>query len=217
VSRLIAWLVTATLLVGALALSLLVVGLPTASLSEQVAARMPESGVRSPVTAVLLNFRGYDTFLEMLVLLLVVLGVRSAAPLPAPAPQRPPGPVLEQMLKLTVPVLVIIAVYLLWLGAFAPGGAFQAGAVLAAAGVLMLLTERRPKAAISEPVLRLLLASGVGVFALVSLVLIVAGAGMLTYPPEYAAALILLIEVLATVAIGVTLIVLFAGVAKTED
>ena len=90
-SRLVAWLVTATLLAGAVALSILVVGLPTAGLGEQVAARMPESGVRSPVTAVLLNFRGYDTFLEMLVLLLAVLGVRSAAPLPASAPQRPPG------------------------------------------------------------------------------------------------------------------------------
>lgn len=216
-NRVLAWLVTTTVFAGALALSMLVVDLPVAGLAEQVAARVPESGVKSPVTAVLLNFRGYDTFLEMLVLLLAILGVQSAAPLPMPTAQRRPGPVLEQMLRLTVPLLVVVSAYLLWLGGFAPGGAFQAGAVLAAAGVLMLLAERSPKAALSGTVQRLLLASGVGVFAISSLVLLFAGAGMLTYPPAYAGALILLIEALATVAIGVTLVVLFAGVAKTED
>ena len=38
---------------------------------------METSGVRNPVTAVLLNFRGYDTLLEMGVLLVALLGVWS--------------------------------------------------------------------------------------------------------------------------------------------
>ena len=37
-----------------------------------VAANMGESGVSHPVTAVLLNYRGYDTLLEIAVLLLFV-------------------------------------------------------------------------------------------------------------------------------------------------
>ena len=60
-------------------------------LPEAVAAHMAESGVEHPVTAVLLNFRGYDTLLEVAVLLLALLGVltvvgkRQARPvLPAP-------------------------------------------------------------------------------------------------------------------------------------
>jgi multisubunit Na+/H+ antiporter MnhB subunit len=116
-----------------------------------------------------------------------------------------------------VPLLVIIAAYLLWLGAFAPGGAFQAGAVLAAAGVLLLLVERRPKADLPPVVIRSLLAVGVVAFALTGLVLAVAGDGMLTLPRDSAGALILAIETLATLAIAVTLIALFAGLAASED
>ena len=38
-----------------------------------VSSNMPISGVENPVTAVLLNFRGYDTLLEIGVLLLAAL------------------------------------------------------------------------------------------------------------------------------------------------
>ena len=38
-----------------------------------VAAHLAESGVTHPVTAVLLNYRGYDTLLEIAVLLLALL------------------------------------------------------------------------------------------------------------------------------------------------
>ena len=47
-----------------------------------VASNMAISGVENPVTAVLLNFRGYDTLLEIGVLLLAALGVFSAVPSP---------------------------------------------------------------------------------------------------------------------------------------
>ncbi|MFN2442615.1 MAG: sodium:proton antiporter, partial [Thermoanaerobaculia bacterium] len=42
-----------------------------------VTGQLSDSGVEHPVTAVLLNFRGYDTFLEMGVLLLAVLSIWS--------------------------------------------------------------------------------------------------------------------------------------------
>ncbi|MGD9289220.1 MAG: hypothetical protein PVG74_16510, partial [Desulfobacterales bacterium] len=45
-----------------------------------VSSNMPISGVENPVTAVLLNFRGYDTLLEIGVLLLAAVGVLSVAP-----------------------------------------------------------------------------------------------------------------------------------------
>ena len=49
-----------------------ILSLPTEwnGLGDRVADRLDESGVRNPVTAVLLNFRGYDTLLEIGVLLL---------------------------------------------------------------------------------------------------------------------------------------------------
>jgi len=190
---------------------------PGNGLRASLAGSMPSSGVTHPVTAVLLNFRAYDTFLEMLVLLLAVLGVGVSRPAPASAPLTPPSPLLEQLLRLLVPPLVVVAAYLLWIGASAPGGAFQAGAVLGAAGVLTLLTEQHPRAALPASLIRMLLGAGVAAFTVTGLVLSLLGAGLLTFPVAHAGSLILLIEALATLAIAGTLVALFAGLAAAED
>jgi multisubunit Na+/H+ antiporter MnhB subunit len=44
-----------------------------------VRGALDEAGVGQPVTAVLLNLRGYDTLLELVVMLLAALGVRVLA------------------------------------------------------------------------------------------------------------------------------------------
>ena len=102
-------------------------------LSELVAENLENSGVKNPVTAVLLNFRGYDTLLEMGVLLLALIAVWSIGTAPQQC-QTEPSAVLDILSRLLVPLLIMVSGYLLWVGANAPGGAFQAGAVLAAAG-----------------------------------------------------------------------------------
>ena len=71
--------------IGILSLALLaglswaVLSLPASptGLTTESLAKLPESGVTNPVTAVLLNYRGYDTLLEVGVLLLAVVGVWS--------------------------------------------------------------------------------------------------------------------------------------------
>ena len=82
-------------LFGGLALAVLSLSQPALGLSAAVAERISESGVSHPVTAVLLNFRGYDTLLELVVLLLALMGTwsvgrsRGCASLPwAPTYQR---------------------------------------------------------------------------------------------------------------------------------
>ena len=62
-------------------LGIAVLSLPSesAGLSTAVADKLGQSGVKNPVTAVLLNFRGYDTLLELTVLLLALLGARALA------------------------------------------------------------------------------------------------------------------------------------------
>jgi len=179
-------------------------------LSGQVAENLGISGVNNPVTAVLLNFRGYDTLLEMGVLLLALLGVWSLGGI---SEQREsfPGPVLDMLPRLLVPVLVLVAGYLLWVGAHAPGGAFQAGSVLGAAGVLLLLAGWRLGARLAGLPLRIILVTGLGMFVAVGMVLISVGRQLLEYPPLLAGALILLIEAAATLSIGITLAALFLG------
>ena len=63
------WLPMVALLLVAVGLGYSILTLPSHApgLSAEVAAQIKASGVSNPVTAVLLNFRGYDTLLEMVV------------------------------------------------------------------------------------------------------------------------------------------------------
>jgi len=179
-------------------------------LSIQVTQNLQLSGVENPVTAVLLNFRAYDTLLELGVLLLALLAVWSLGTLPK-FRETAPGAILETLSAVLIPLLILVAGYLLWVGASAPGGAFQAGAVLAAAGVLLILTGRQLNMKFTGPPLRFALVAGLGVFMAVGALLILSGRQFLEFPPSVAAALILLIEAAATVSIGITLVALFSG------
>ena len=128
-----------------------------------VEANLQASGVSNPVTAVLLNFRGYDTLLEMAVLLLALIGVWSLGATPMRR-GADPGPVLSVLVHGLVPMMILVAGYLLWAGAHAPGGAFQAGAVLAASGVLLLLTGKRLTVRLMGRPLRIVLLAWFGSF-----------------------------------------------------
>ena len=178
-----------------------------------VETHLEQSGVSHPVTAVLLNFRAYDTLLEIGVLLLAVLGVlavRHAAGgehLPTPAA----GAVLTALTQLVVPLMVLVAGYLLWAGAHQPGGAFQAGAVLAGAGVLLRLSGRLPPLLPPGFWLRAGLLLGFAVFVAVMLGVTASGRELLAYPPQQAGGLILLIEASLTLSIGLVLVSLFVG------
>lgn len=171
--------------------------------------RVPESGASNPVTSVLLNYRAYDTLMELAVLLAALLGIWSLGP--AAAPYQPAAMVLSSLTGWVVPMLILAGGYLLWIGGQAPGGAFQAGALLGAAGVTLALSGRANAGLPSEPGLRVLAALGALVFVLVGLALMALGFGFLTYPPAIAKWLILLIETGATLSIGATLAAAFLG------
>jgi len=201
---------------GGLGYALFALPLQAEGLSGAVAGRIAQSGVSHPVTAVLLNFRGYDTWLELAVLVLALVGAWSLG-LPPLGPEPAPGPVLDRLTRLILPLMILVAGYLLWVGAQAPGGAFQAGAVLGAAGVLLLLDGWRLPRGLAGWPLRLLLVLGVAVFAAVGVAAIALGGVLLQYPPGAAGGLILLIEAAATLAIGVTLAALFHGSRPEDD
>ncbi len=202
-----------------LLLSVLTVGLAAAvlSLPEQapglsiaVAENIEKSGVTNPVTAVLLNYRAYDTLLELGVLLLALLGIWSLGGV-SKRGQSLPGPVLDILSRVLVPLLILVSGYLLWVGAYEPGGAFQAGAVLGAVGVLLLLSGWRLEPRFAGLALRVSLVAGLVIFVVVGMAFILLSSYFLEYPPEFAPGLILLIETAATVSIGISLAALFLG------
>ena len=178
-------------------------------LADEVFARLGSSGVSNPVTAVLLNFRAYDTLLELAVLLTALLGIRMLGL--AREGYRIAGPVLGGLTRWLVPLLILVSGYLLWVGAHAPGGAFQAGALLAAAGVLLRLAGDPQSGLPRGRMLWVISVIGVALFLAVGLILMLTHGAFLEYPETWAGSLILLIETAATLAIAVTLVVAFLG------
>lgn len=214
------WLLRAGL---AFLLAAVAVGLGLALLAEPqapglgaaVAAELGHSGAENPVTAVLLNFRGYDTLLEIAVLTVALVGVWALGPAPR-ITESTPSPVLLGMNGILIPLVPVICAYLLWVGATRPGGAFQAGAVLAAAGVLFILSGRRPRPRLPDAPLRWGAVVGLAAFLGVALGVMATGRLFLEYPAGLAKSLILFIETAATLSIAVVLAGLFIG-GRPED
>ncbi len=173
-------------------------------LSADVFAHLHISGVSNPVTGVLLNFRAYDTLLELAVLLAAVLAVIALGP--ARTGSLAAGAVFSRLVGWLVPIIVLVSGYLLWAGAHAPGGAFQAGALLAAAGVLARLSGHPTGGLPLGAIGRVLFVVGVALFLTIGMAMTFSGRAFLEYPVNWAGSLILAIEGAATLAIAATLI-----------
>ena len=186
---------------------------PLAELQPRVTAQidgaLAQSGVEYPVTAVLLNFRAWDTLLELAVLLLALLGARQLGPVRLQLSE--PWPMLRAWGRTLAPLLVLAAGYVLWRGAAAPGGAFQAGALLASGIVLLRLAGALPALRWSHWPLRLLVLVGLLLFIGVAAACAWYGEGWLHYPAAWAKPLIVAIEVAATLSIAASLSLLVLG------
>jgi multisubunit Na+/H+ antiporter MnhB subunit len=197
-------------LTGLLGKALWTLGPAPVKIPDMVQAELHNSGVSHPVTAVLLNFRGIDTLLEVAVLLLALIGVlvaggerRAVARSMAAAS----NPVLQAVAALTAPLVVLVAVYLLWAGAHQPGGAFQAAAVLAAGMVFLHISGNLPPQAGPGLPARLALVCGFLIFLFVAAW--PSNDMLLAYPHAAAGALILLIESGLTLSLALVLAGLF--------
>jgi multisubunit Na+/H+ antiporter MnhB subunit len=189
-------------------------------LTALVVENLPASGVRQPVTAVLLNFRAYDTWLEVGVLFLAVLNLlclRRSSDLANVAPPLAEDQLLAGMARQLLPMAVLTGGYLLWLGTHSPGGAFQAGAVLAAGGIVLRIAGHRSVAALRMPVLQVALLSGFAAFLLMAMALLVAGRALLEYPEGLVGTLIVLIEAGIAISVAFTLVALFTGAEPNTE
>jgi multisubunit Na+/H+ antiporter MnhB subunit len=190
-----------------------------AGLVAPVLAAVPETGASHPVTSVLLDFRGYDTLLEIAVLVLAVLGAWAARGRDEGAPGRlpDPGPLLTAAVRVVLPLSVVVAGVLLWIGAFMPGGAFQAGTVLGTALVLGSLSGVVRLGRLPAWLVRAVLALGFAVFLVVAGGTAAASGRLLDYPLAHAAGLLLAIEAALTLSIALVMAALVEGRAPTDE
>lgn len=188
----------------------------------QLAEALPAAGVENPVTAVLLNFRAWDTLLESVVLLAALTALwmltRDAAwgGRIGLAQHVRQGGVMASFGRVLPPVGLLVGVYLVYVGADRPGGAFQGGTVLAAVGLVAALAGAVRPPRTSAPAWRAALVAGPLVFLLAGLAGAALGAGFLTLPPPVAGGAIFAIEVALACSIAVTLAFLVLGPPEDE-
>lgn len=193
---------------------------PSPRLMNALENAMGSSGVSHEVTAVLLNFRGYDTFLEISVLAVTAfigLALKPDAHASPPPLHQLSDPVLNALVVWLVPVMLMVATYLFWAGSKQPGGAFQAGAVLAASGVLLRLSGFSLPLAGPGPGLRVTLSMGFLAFLLAGLSGPLLGLPLFSYRPESAGAIIVAVEAFLALSIGITLLSLFSAAPPTAS
>lgn len=200
-----------TILIGVIGLSAVSVPTEPGMAGLAVTEQLKDRDLGNPITGVLLLFRNLDTLLEMAVLLAALLAARAVAggqgKLPALARREQPA-LVGALLAIIVPLTVLVALHLLKAGSQEPGGAFQAGAVLAAAGVLLLLAGRVRPQAIGGLLIRLGLTAGLISFSLIGLAALTQGQPLLALPGLWA---IYLIEAAMMLSIALTLTLLFGG------
>jgi multisubunit Na+/H+ antiporter MnhB subunit len=214
--RVLAGIACAIVAAGLACLPLYATGEP-ASLAALATENLTESGLGNPVAGVLFVYRAFDTLLEKVVLLLALLGVWSLAPdrmwggVPGLRVFGQQGSVLVFLAQTLPPVGIMFAVYMTWVGADGPGGAFQGGTVLAAMWILVMMAGRWPVPAIGSSRLRLMLLAGPVSFLAIGVAGFFVADAFLDYPAGYAKPLIIAVEFTLTLSIGIALGLLAAG------
>lgn len=177
------------------------------TLASAVDSQLAQTGVSHPVTAVLLNYRGYDTLLEVMVVLLALIAIVMVMNQPnyqQAGVQAGPSKANNSQGSSVSPLLILLAIYVLWAGAHQPGGAFQAAAVLTGCILLLGFTSLGPT--LQRLIQQQQLATLVGLLVFGLVAILTSGATpMLTLPPAYAGGLILLIESFLTLSLGLML------------
>ena len=185
---------------------------------------LADTRLENPVTAVLLDFRGYDTLLEVGVLLLAWITATTLGPASPtgaePAHLRRIGTAVasteRSLARLLLPPLLLVAAYLLWRGADAPGGALQAGAVAAAA----LVVWRVGTETFASPWLvhgRWLAPGALAAFLLAGVSVGMTTGAFLDYPRAVAREVMMGIEVITTGSVACILAALFERVLSGGD
>jgi multisubunit Na+/H+ antiporter MnhB subunit len=178
---------------------------------------LPDTGVEHPVTGVLLNLRSLDTLMEMVVLLaavavaLIVLPENRGGQRVAVSRDASEA-ILDHFVRLSAPLLILVAAWLLVAGSSRPGGAFQSGAVLAATLILLHLGGVWRLSV--RPLLLLVLAGGVAAFLVVAVAGLLSTGSWLELRGPAAGPVILVLEAVLAVTIGASLATVFLAASS---
>lgn len=176
-------------------------GDPQTPASKHVSTRFIEKSLEEMatpniVTAVLGNYRGFDTMLETIVIFtgglacFCILRTRMRrksynGPPPPVDPLELAGEdlVIKNVARTFIPLIQLFGLYVLAHGHYSPGGGFQGGVIFAASYILLAVSHDFATALrhMSERTTHLLSAAGVLVFSGIGLICMIEGVNFLDY------------------------------------
>lgn len=133
----------------------------------------PETSVPNMVTAVLADYRGYDTMFETVVIftagIAIIAILRRYGPKDKVVPEqklykKEPDLIVETTCRLMIPVIQLFALYVVAHGHHSPGGGFQGGVIFGASFILLALARDLQAAQKWVPENRILNLAGIGIF-----------------------------------------------------
>lgn len=159
-----------------------------------VAGGAGDAGAANLVTGVLLNYRAFDTFGEVMVVFTALAAVMAVLTPSAPGAAGQPGPgrpaparvspVVAWVVRLTAPFIALFGAFVILKGHVSPGGGFQGGVILGALLMLLSVVTGRGSEAPLVPVAaaRWLQAAAPLTFAIVGLLGLVLTGALLGLP-----------------------------------
>jgi multisubunit Na+/H+ antiporter MnhB subunit len=181
---------------------------------------LPQTGLGNPVAGVLFVYRALDTMLEKIVVLLALLGVWSLASngswqgIPGLKSYTGDSGALALLARVLAPLGVVAGVYMCWVGASAPGGAFQGGTILAAMWLLVAIAGLRNVPMVSNRWLRLVLIVGPAIFLGIGVAGFTLAGAFLAYPADHSKTLIVIVEFALMLSIAAAIAMLAAGTPR---
>jgi len=195
-----------------------------------------EVGTRNIVTGVLLNYRGYDTMGEVviismaLVAILAVLGTSKKKDSPAFVDQSRVkfSVIIRVTVVFLMPFIILFSIYTVLYGTTLPGGGFQGGAIIGVSTIIFSIVFGVGEATSRIPArFRLLLEStAVVAFFLVGTAGIIGGANFLTYilpqlstqiQPTVRTLMLLVIQVCIGIDVGMIFTSIFLALLREEE
>lgn len=142
-----------------------------------------EIGITSIVTSILASYRGYDTMLETLVIMLGSLAVLLIKPQIKLFSIPIKDLIAEKFVSFIFALLLLFAFYLQFHGEISPGGGFQAGTIIAASFILygIVFGNHNLIKFVSLPKLIVLSVAGIGIYLITGLISILRGKSLLNY------------------------------------
>ncbi len=152
-----------------------------------------ETSVPNMVTAILADYRGYDTLFETVVIFTAGIAIiailrgpidkRVRLRLASERKMRETNLILAQTSRILVPVIQLFALYVIAHGHHSPGGGFQGGVIFGASLILLALSFQLQTALdrVSEKKAVTLAAIGILIYAGIGFVCLLAGGNFLDY------------------------------------